>query len=147
MTPPTPPTLTGRTAISVAERLGLTLGKYADPTEEARTGLTVEQARDLARQDPALIWIDGAAVSEAIDDAAIHTLSAEAATVGDWRQVHICTVALADHETCDYDGGRLVDFDGAPTTRSAARVECARSIADARARSLSRISTCDEARS
>lgn len=36
--------LTGRAAVTYAETHGLTLSKYADPVEDARTGLTVEQA-------------------------------------------------------------------------------------------------------
>ena len=48
--------LTGRAAISHAAASGTTLNKYADPTEGARTGLTVEEAEEVAREDASLIW-------------------------------------------------------------------------------------------
>lgn len=50
-------TLTGRDAISYAEANGLTLSKHADPTEGTRAGLTVEEAEEVAAEDPSLIWI------------------------------------------------------------------------------------------
>ena len=50
-------TLTGREAIEYADANGLTLNKYEDPTEEARTGLTVTEANKIAREDASLIWI------------------------------------------------------------------------------------------
>lgn len=52
------PRLTGSDAIDYAEAHGLTLSKYTDPTEEAREGLTPDEAREIAREDPTLIWID-----------------------------------------------------------------------------------------
>ena len=51
-----PTTLTGYDAIDYAERHGLTLAKYADPTEDARTGLTIDQAEQIAAEDPSLIY-------------------------------------------------------------------------------------------
>ncbi len=58
--------LTGHDAIEVAEALGLTLNKYNDPTEAAREGLTPDEARKVAREDPSLIWMDAPrVVSEA----------------------------------------------------------------------------------
>lgn len=50
--------ITGYDAIEYAEQHGLTLGKYADPTEEARDGLTVEEAREIAAEDPSLVWTE-----------------------------------------------------------------------------------------
>jgi hypothetical protein len=49
--------LKGHEAIEYAERHGVTLNKYADPTEGAREGLTVEEARDVASEDPSLIHL------------------------------------------------------------------------------------------
>lgn len=49
-------TLTGIAAINAAEALDLSLSKYADPTEGARDGLTVEEAREIAKVDASLIW-------------------------------------------------------------------------------------------
>jgi hypothetical protein len=48
--------LHGREAIDYAEREGLTLRKHADPTEDARDGLTIDEAEGVAAIDPALIW-------------------------------------------------------------------------------------------
>lgn len=50
--------LTGDEAITTAAREGLTLSKCADPTEGARDGLSVEEAREIARVDPGLIYLD-----------------------------------------------------------------------------------------
>lgn len=70
-------TVTGTKAIELAERLGLPLSKYADPTEGEREGLTVAEAREIAREDPSLIYVvmpadlaDGdTPLSEALNDA------------------------------------------------------------------------------
>ena len=51
--------VTGMQAIEMAERNGLTLCKYTDPTtEEAREGLSVAEAREIAKEDPALVYIE-----------------------------------------------------------------------------------------
>lgn len=50
--------LTGMAAIEYAERNGLTLSKYTDPTEEARDGVSVAEAREIAREDAGLVWIE-----------------------------------------------------------------------------------------
>lgn len=50
--------LTGRAAIEFAAANSLTLNKYADPVEGARTGLMVAEAREIAAQDAGLIWIE-----------------------------------------------------------------------------------------
>lgn len=49
--------LKGYEAISYAEANGLSLNKYNDPTEDARTDLTPDEARKIANQDPNLIYI------------------------------------------------------------------------------------------
>lgn len=48
----------GQNAITLAETLGLALSKHADPVEDARDGLTVEEAREIAREDASLIYVD-----------------------------------------------------------------------------------------
>ena len=48
--------LTGLAAIEAAEANGLTLNKYADPIEDARTGLDIAEARKVALEDPSLIY-------------------------------------------------------------------------------------------
>ncbi len=54
-----PITLTGYDAIDYAKRHRLTLAKYADPTEDARTGLTPDEARAVAAEDPSLVYVVG----------------------------------------------------------------------------------------
>lgn len=49
--------LTGYEAINYAEANGLALNKYNDPIEDARHGLTPDEARKVASEDPSLIWI------------------------------------------------------------------------------------------
>lgn len=51
-------TLTGYAAIEYAEANSLTLNKYADPAEDAREGLGVDEARKVATEDPSLIYIE-----------------------------------------------------------------------------------------
>lgn len=50
-------TLTGVGAIAFAELKGFTLSKFEDPTEKARTGLSVEEAKQIAREDSRLIYL------------------------------------------------------------------------------------------
>jgi len=51
--------LQGWAAIKVAEKLGLRCGlsKHNDPQDGPSTGLTVEEAREVAREDPSLIYL------------------------------------------------------------------------------------------
>ena len=49
--------LTGYEAINYAEANGLTLSKYNDPIEDAREGLTPDEARNIALEDPTLIYV------------------------------------------------------------------------------------------
>jgi len=51
-------TYTGLDAIEYAEQHGLRLSKYADPTEGARDDLTVYEAREVAREDASLIYLN-----------------------------------------------------------------------------------------
>lgn len=51
-------TLIGNQAIEAAVAHGLRLNKYEDPTEDAREGLSVAEAREVAAQDPSLIWVE-----------------------------------------------------------------------------------------
>lgn len=63
----------------------------------------------------------------------IRALHEEALAAGDYRQVGICDLALAAHETADEFGNSLVGPDGKIWTRTEAREECARVITDATA--------------
>jgi hypothetical protein len=47
----------GYDAIDIAEREGLTLCKCTDPTEVARSGLTIDEARSVAAEDPSLVYV------------------------------------------------------------------------------------------
>lgn len=49
--------LTGFDAIEYADANGLSLSKYQDATEEARDDLTPDEAREVAAEDPGLIWL------------------------------------------------------------------------------------------
>ena len=46
----------GRKALDYAYRHNVGLHKYADPIEGARSGLTFEQAYEIAKEDPSLIY-------------------------------------------------------------------------------------------
>lgn len=50
--------LTGIEAIEYAAANSMTLSKYTDPTEESREGLSVEEAREVAKEDPSLIYLE-----------------------------------------------------------------------------------------
>ena len=50
--------ITGTQAIKVAAATGRVLCKYADPIGDAREDVTVEEAREIAREDASLIWLD-----------------------------------------------------------------------------------------
>lgn len=58
------PRLTAHDAIEYAAAHGLTLRKYADPTEDAREGLSIEEARAIATEDPSLIYLDVLAIGD-----------------------------------------------------------------------------------
>lgn len=46
-----------RTAIEMAAAEGLTIGKYADPTEGGRCPVMAGDAIDIAREDSSLIYV------------------------------------------------------------------------------------------
>ncbi len=50
--------ITGHDAIEIAETFNMGLSKYNDPIEWERDDLTIEEAHDVAREDPSLIYID-----------------------------------------------------------------------------------------
>lgn len=65
--------LNGNAAIDYAETHGLTLAKYEDPTEAARNGLTVDEARQVASEDPSLVYLELAGAHAALVEAAQET--------------------------------------------------------------------------
>ncbi len=50
--------LEGRAAIEFAREHDVELCKFADPVDDARVGLSVGEAEDIAAEDPSLIFID-----------------------------------------------------------------------------------------
>ena len=50
-------TLKGHEAITFAEANGLLVDKHADPTEGARLDVPLAEAREIAAQDPGLIYL------------------------------------------------------------------------------------------
>ena len=47
----------GQAAIDFAKNNDLYLCKYSDPVEDAREDLTVDEAEEVAKVDPSLIWV------------------------------------------------------------------------------------------
>lgn len=45
------------TGLRVAARDGIKIGKYADPTEDGRLNLSVEEALEVAREDQGLLFL------------------------------------------------------------------------------------------
>lgn len=134
--------LTGHAAITAADTFGLTLNKYADPTDPGETraaGISVEVAREVAREDPSLIWLDDADIAEAISLEQIRTLRTEAREAGDDMQLLVCERALETGEWSIDDwtsGGHRVTSEQwtqlATMTDTKARAICARAILAAR---------------
>ncbi len=67
--------LVGHAAIEYAEENDLLLNKFADPTEDARKGLTVNEAREIAREDDGLIWVRGATMIPALRSTRLSSLA------------------------------------------------------------------------
>jgi hypothetical protein len=81
--------ITGHAAIRYARELGLTLSKYADPTEGARDGLSPDEAEQIAREDASLIW-----VAVDVTDDQLVALRREAIEAGDDAMAALCNSAL-----------------------------------------------------
>lgn len=82
-------TIYGYGAIAHARLTGCTLSKSADPTEDDRDGLTVEEAEEIAREDPSLI-----SVEVDLTDDEIRSARTEAGAHGDTDMVKTCNLAL-----------------------------------------------------
>lgn len=50
--------ITGSEAISYARAKGVTINKFEDPTAPARYGLSIEEAEEVAREDPGLVYLE-----------------------------------------------------------------------------------------
>lgn len=106
-------TLTGHAAIDHASRHGLTLSKYADPTEGAREGLTVEQAREVAAEDPALIWCPGIATTADTISARFGDDGQKFTNAAGERLSYVCDeVAVDVHRNDERDATRYQFADG-----------------------------------
>ena len=92
-------TITGSAAITYASAHWLTLSTYTDPTAEAREGVSVEEARSIAREDPSLVYVT-------IDGEQIATLRDEAAHAGDESLADACARMLDG--SCTDDDRRAV---------------------------------------
>lgn len=51
-------TIVGAKAIEMAAKHGLPINKFEDPTEVARFGISADDARAIAAEDPSLIWVE-----------------------------------------------------------------------------------------
>lgn len=88
-------TLYGYDAIAYAEAHDMTLAKTADPTEGAREGVSVGEARQIATQDSSLL-----SLSLPWHTVRLHIvgLREEAIAAGDDDQVESCDDAMAGDE-------------------------------------------------
>lgn len=115
------------------ENAGAVLCKYADPTDDAREGLSIEEADEICKVHPSLIYALSASTTTAVTTSQITALRGEAYEHGDHDMALICELALAPHETANADGADLIGPDGKVWTRSQAREACAEVIAEAQA--------------
>jgi hypothetical protein len=95
-------TITGTAAITYASAHWHTLSTCADPVSAAREGVSIEEARSIAREDPSLVYIT-------IDGEQIATLRDEAAHAGDDALSLACERVL---------GGTGTDEDRRAVTRA-----------------------------
>lgn len=50
--------LRGHDAIKAASAIGCNLAKYADAIDGARADVTIDEAREIANEDPGLLWLE-----------------------------------------------------------------------------------------
>lgn len=92
--------LTGYKAIEYAEANSLTLSKYTDPVEEAREGLTVDEARKIAREDPSLIYV------EISDFTPTHVI-----TMQNGERIEVRLVDGAAYTRAEWDANEPADYE------------------------------------
>jgi hypothetical protein len=90
----------GNEAIEYAAKHGKLLNKYADPAQGARCGVTVERAREIAREDPGLIWVEDLKTQR-------RYLIVEEGWAGEWltREMRMNAIELAQYESCIMSDG------------------------------------------
>jgi hypothetical protein len=86
-------TVTGYTALFTADLLERRVSKYADPIDDARTGIDYAEGRRIAAEDPSLIYFH-VKVSDGDLAERVRKLRDEAAAAGDAEMVAICDDAL-----------------------------------------------------
>lgn len=80
--------MTGRDAITYAQAtLTGVLSAHTDPTAECREGVSVEEARRIASEDPSLVYLDVPAYI-------VESLAEEATAAGDEALALACSAAL-----------------------------------------------------
>ena len=115
--------LTGHAAIDYAAVRGLVLSKYTDPTDEARDGLTVAEAREIARVDPSLIYLETAARS--VTNAMTVEAAAWAALAYDDEAPEALDARARGDHACYWPDDRIVDTAGGPIDCDAVRARYA----------------------
>lgn len=99
--------ITGQDAIEYAREHGLTLNKYADPTEDARQGLTADEAEEIAREDPSLIYIAAPPRRELQIEIAVDTPEADEFVAWLRRNGHDARIG---NDTGNYVNGKRADI-------------------------------------
>jgi hypothetical protein len=84
---PTSLTVTGHSAINYARAAGVPVCKYSDPVQDARENLPVDVAREIAKSDPDLVYVE-------IDATRVRALRDEANDAGDDGMAQSCNDAL-----------------------------------------------------
>lgn len=107
--------LTGTAAIAHAIAHGLRLNKYEDPTEAAREGLTPAEAREVAREDATLIYLDVPEVGGGGDTETVRMRYAGDTATLTWRPAHAGTPLVLDGAATQW---QVADA-GHSTTRAA----------------------------
>jgi hypothetical protein len=77
----------GTQAIDYALETGRTLSKYADPTEGARYGLSISEAKAVAAQDPGLVYVDVGRTLDSMTDLQRDSLS-QGYSAGNWANAY-----------------------------------------------------------
>jgi hypothetical protein len=86
-------TIPGRTAIFTAEITGAVLCCYSAEGQDAREGLTADEAREICREDSSLVYCY-ASIDHGDLRARVDALLDEACRAGDEPMVRMCHAAL-----------------------------------------------------
>ncbi len=103
--------IVGREAIAIAEATGATLHSYTTPVSEACDDVSLEEAREIANDDPSLIWtqVETAPAGCLLCSVALSRLNAEsAAMAGALFVSSFGTQSMADTFACGMHGERAL---------------------------------------